>query len=107
MKNKFLQISFGISLVLFSLAFFIRTISTAQAAPAPEKFISEGTSSIGKYTLTFLAYDYVANNGTESAARRVIIMDTETGKTIYYGLDDGDSGWKKMDDQIPANPFGE
>ncbi len=107
MKNKFLQISLGISLVLFSLAFFIRSISTAQAAPSSERFINEGTNTIGKYTLTFLSYDYVENNGTESAARRVIIMDTETGKTIYYGLNDGDDGWKKMGDQLPENPFGE
>lgn len=108
MKNKFLQISLGISLVLFSLGFLLRSIETAQATPKPENFISQGTNVIGKYTMAFQIYTYTSShtNGV-LIDRRVIIMNTETGKTVYYGLSDADSNWKKMEAQLPASPFGE
>lgn len=100
MKNRFLQISIGISMMLLSTAFLIQSINPSQATPGPEKFLTEGTSKIGKYQMSFTYA--IFPDGT--AVQRALVWDTETGKSVYYRNDD--AGWIKQDNQLPANPIG-
>jgi hypothetical protein len=100
MKNKFLQISIGISIIMLSAGFLIRSISPSQATPGPEKFLAEGVSKIGKFQMSFTYA--VFPDGT--AVQRALVWDTETGKSVYYRNDD--AGWVKQDNQLPANPLG-
>jgi hypothetical protein len=95
MKNKFLQISFGVSMMMLSAGFLIRSVSTAEAAPTPEKFVAEGTNKLGKYMMTM---------STDDGHPTVIIWDTETGKNKYYENYDT---WRESGDQLPAIPLGE
>ncbi len=100
MKNKFLQISIGISMMMLCAGFLIRSINPSQATPGPEKFLDEGVNKIGKYQMIF-TYN-VFPDGT--AVQRALVWDTETGKSVYFRNDD--AGWVKQDKQLPANPLG-
>lgn len=97
MKNRFLNISIGVSIMLLSGGFFLRSIPTANAAPTPETFVEEGTSKIGKYMFQMCL-------GADDR-RYGVVMDTETGKSkaYYYYLD------KFVDDgkAFPDNPLGQ
>jgi hypothetical protein len=96
MKNKFLNICVGTGILFLSAGFFIRSISTANAAPpSPKEFIEEGKSKIGKYQISMV------NSGNSQTA---IIIDTETGKTFIY--DNSLSEWIKHRNQIPENAVG-
>jgi len=53
MKTKFFQISLGISFMLFAGGFFVRSLPTANAAPATLKN-SMQTSDAGKYQFCML-----------------------------------------------------
>jgi hypothetical protein len=99
MKNKFLLISIGVSMMILSTAFLIRSISPANASPTPDKFISEGTNSVGKYQMT-LTFSVFSDGST---ATRALVWDTETGKSVYYRNDT--NGWVKQDFQLPASPL--
>lgn len=99
MKNKFLQISFGVCLILFAAGFFVRSFSAASAAPTPEKFINEGTNEIGKYQMT------TVTQYTMGADPMVLIWNTESGESAIYQFYNGSKTWKKKDTQLPASPF--
>ena len=97
MKNKFLNICIGTGILFLSAGFFVRSISTANAAPpSPATFIEEGTSKIGKYQISM-----VVENNVMSA----IIIDTETGKTFLYS--NKYSSWQKTSNQLPAYATGD
>lgn len=68
MKNNFLSICLGISLVLVSAGFLIRSAYPAKAAPPMP-------SAAGKYQLSV-----VSHNGKLHAW----VLDTETGKSSAY-----------------------
>jgi len=53
MKNKFLQSSIAISLMLFAGGFFVRSFPTANAAPVTLKNIAQ-SSDAGKYQFCML-----------------------------------------------------
>jgi hypothetical protein len=78
MKNKFLQVSIGVCLILFAAGFFVRSFSAASATPTPEKFIEQGTGQIGKYQMT------TTGSGDLSGGMNVLIWDTETGESVIY-----------------------
>jgi hypothetical protein len=100
MKNKFLNISIGITLMLFGTGFLVRSIVPPQAAPTPEQFIEEGTTKIGKY---MMALSSGSNNG-------VIVWDSETGASAYYEHMPSAYGkgpkWMKDEAQLPMDPLG-
>lgn len=96
MKNKFLNISIGVTIMLLGAGFFVRSIQTANASPSPEQFIEEGKSTIGKYQLAVAA---LPDGGS-----KVVIINTETAETVYYAKESG-MEWEKVRFQIPANPF--
>jgi hypothetical protein len=100
MKNKFLQISIGITLLFFGAGFFVRSIHSANALPpSPKEFIEEGTNKIGKYQITLIS----AGSGDKVKS---IIIDTETGQTVYYLLENEYNEWEKSEHQLPAKPMG-
>lgn len=82
MKNRFLQISIGITLMLFGAGFFVRSFSNANAAPSPKTFLTEGTNQIGKYMMS----QQVVTLG-EYRYYYFLVWDTETGKSKYYNYD--------------------
>lgn len=100
MKNMFLQISIGASIMMCSAAFLISSINPSQATPKPEKNLVQGTNGLGKYqmTLTFAVFP------DASSATRALVWDTETGKSVYYRSEK--TGWIKQDNQLPSNPIG-
>jgi len=61
MKTKFLQISLGISLMLFAGGFFIRSVTTANAAPVKLRNIAQGSNDMGNYQ--FAMYTLVGGIG--------------------------------------------
>lgn len=96
MKNKFLNICIGISLVLFGSGFFLRSLSNANAAPSPQNFIEGNANQIGKYMMQV----YITAAGTRCA----IVWDTETGKSKNYYYNDRD--WLP-ETSLPQKPVGE
>lgn len=101
MKNKFLQVSAGVTMMLLGAGFFVRSFNTVQAAPTPQMFQEAGTNKIGKYQIALTSYDS-KNYGLKVCA---IIWDTETGASIQY-LQSHDNVWSKRDNQLPSRPFG-
>jgi hypothetical protein len=91
MKNKFLQISLGISIMLFAAGFFIRSVSTANAAPPkPGAFLKTGMDQMGPYQMAMVI------NPAGGAYLNLVVWNTQTGKsTIYYGQPkwDDDTKW--------------
>lgn len=74
-NNKFLNICIGLGILFLSGGFFLRSITTANAAPpSPAEFV-DGVSKIGKYQLALNSA-----NGDQNA----MIIDTETGQTYLY-----------------------
>ena len=101
MKNKFLQVCLGISMLFISGGFLVYTINPAQASiPAPNKFIDGETNKIGKYMMV-----YGAPSGGD--AYTVIILDTENGNSICYTFNNSRRIWTKDPDseQLPKHPF--
>jgi len=72
-RNKFLQVCIGISMVFISAGFFIHSISSANAAPTPNNFMTQGTGKIGKYQIVF------DNKNTD-----FYLVNTETGKSLWW-----------------------
>jgi len=81
MKNKFLQIAMGTSMLFITAGFFVRSFNTVQAAPAPEKFLQANSNSIGKYMILQLPVH--TGDGTAGFGR-LLVLDTETGKSKIY-----------------------
>jgi hypothetical protein len=98
MKNKFLNISIGVTMMLLGAGFFVRSIKSAEAMPAPESFIDEGTSSIGKYMMQMYT------NPGDPGRRYGIVWNTETGKSRGYYSQAGSWTSEKL---FPENPLGE
>ncbi len=96
MKNKFLQVSIGVSMMLMAIGFFVRSFHNVQAAQqTPENVQRTGVSMVGKYQV-FLAFD-------PNGFKNVIIMNTETGKSVYYL--DIKSKWQLYNNQLPDKPM--
>lgn len=100
MKSKFLNISIGVTLMLFGAGFLIRSITVAHAAPTPENFVAEGTNNIGKYMFQM----YTISHPTEGNIRYGLVWDTETGKSLGYR--EGRVGWVS-ETIFPEKPLGE
>jgi len=77
--NSILKVCLGISAIVLSITAFNFSVHTASAAPAPEKFIEENTSKIGKYQMSMAA---VGKGDDVNWA--VIVYDTETGASETY-----------------------
>lgn len=97
-KNRFLNMSIGVSMIMLSAAFLLRSISPAQAAPSPENFIAEETNKIGKYMITMTPT-------TADSYTMAMVWDTETGKSILYYYSNGK--FQKSPGNLPENPLGE
>jgi hypothetical protein len=111
-KSKFLQVCIGVSMILISASLFIFSINHASASspekfPALKDFIQQGGGKIGKYACSMCAISggKNANGQFISPTFEIIILDTETGKTICYTGDADNWKWVKDINQIPANPF--
>jgi hypothetical protein len=92
MKSRFLQVCIGVSMVLLSAGFFVRSATSANAAPATKTLMPTAEGQTGKYILTFL------KDGNETYT---YMTDTETGKTYFL-----DSKAGKWTTGIPAIPSG-
>ena len=102
MKNKFLQISIGVSMMLLAGGFFVRSISTANAAPpSPKEFVAEGTNQIGVYQMNF----YQGLNSQGSDQYSILVWNTQTGKSTWYYYDYTAKDWVPSTKQLPANPL--
>ena len=106
MKNKFLQVSIGISMMLVAAGFFVLSINHVSASspdkvPTPKDFMAQGGSKIGKYQVSLNSIYLTDGNLTRNA----MVIDTETGKTACYYRDAG-AEWKLISAQLPANPIG-
>ena len=93
MKNTFIQRCLGISMiagtVLFGSAFLLRSLNTANAAPPVEQFISEGTSQIGKYMIS-----YSTSEDEKAIHYSLVRWNTETGDAkIFVRSSDDSNGW--------------
>ena len=98
MKSKFLNICVGISIVLLSIGFLIRSIIPSQAAPMPDLFLQQGTNKIGKYMM-------VIGFNSSGSARECLVWDTETAKSVYYLYSDTRKWYNAgVVDQLPAKP---
>ncbi|MDQ3110423.1 MAG: hypothetical protein M3R17_11065 [Bacteroidota bacterium] len=100
MKNKFLNISIGITLMLFGTGFLVRSVTSANAAPSPARFMEEGTSKIGKYMMAI----------SSGSSERLIVWDSETGASTYYEYAGSAYGkapkWIKGEAQLPMDALG-
>jgi hypothetical protein len=90
MKNKFFLNSIGVATIIFALAFLIRSIAPANAAPKPAEFITEGANQIGKYQIQY--NEGVDNNNVFYF--HALIWDTETGKSSVYGWNRDKQVWE-------------
>jgi hypothetical protein len=88
--NKFFLNSIGVATIIFALAFLIRSIQPASAAPKPAAFITEGANQIGKYQIAY--NEGVDNNNIFYF--HAIIWDTETGKSSVYGWNRDKQVWE-------------
>jgi hypothetical protein len=109
MKNKFLQISIGISLMLLSSGFFIRSIQSAKASEFPDfiqqadinKTLAPNSSLVlGKYTMEYQAFYDAADN---KYAQFVLVYNSETGQSKIYGKNG--SIFEKSSAQLPQSPL--
>lgn len=100
MNNKFLQATLGIAAIIFAAGFFIRSISPAQAAPTPQEFLEEGTNKIGKYQMAL----GVAND-PDQIYYNILVWDTETGKSQFYGFNRSAQEWTAWSTNIPETPL--
>lgn len=97
MKNNFLQVSIGVTIMLFGAGFFIHTLKTATATPNPEMFIQQGANKIGKYMMMETHY---SNNRSAT-----IVWDTETGNSRVYYFSNDEGKYMLDPSHIPDNPL--
>ena len=100
MKTRFLSYCLGISAVLFSFGFLIRSIVPAAAAPTPmpEEFIQQGTSQIGRYMMSI-------SPETPNTYELVFIWNTETGESAKYIKNNTTKTYDKSSIQLPQKPL--
>lgn len=98
MKTKFLSYCLGVSAVLFSIGFLIRSVAPANAAPSPEEFIQQGTNQIGRYMMSI-------SPETPSTYELVFIWDTETGASAKYIKNNTTKVYDKSAIQLPQKPL--
>lgn len=72
-RSKFLQVCIGISIVFISAGIFVHSISSANATPTPNSFMTQNTGKIGKYQMVF------DNKNTD-----FYLVNTETGKSMWW-----------------------
>lgn len=77
--NSILKVCLGVSAIILAVTAFNFSIHTANAAPAPQEFIEEGTSKIGKYQMSMTAVPV-----GDQINWSVIVYDTETGANETY-----------------------
>lgn len=87
MKTKFLQGCIGITIVLFSLGFFVRSFIPANAQITTNQ---NTNGNNGKYQIAFSTC-VDANYIYYSA----VVCNTETGKSDLYSATGGGAGWTK------------
>ena len=80
-------------MVLLAAGFFIRSFEKANAAPTPETFLQQSTNKVGKYMM-------IMNDDGGS----VLVWDTETGKSMYYGVSNGKFNTESRY-QLPEKPM--
>lgn len=100
MKNKFLHYTLGIAAIIFAAGFFLRSIAPAQAAPTPDQFIQEGTNKIGKYQMAL----GIAND-PDQIYYNILVWDTETGKSQFYGYSRANQVWNAWNINLPEQPI--
>ncbi len=101
MNNKFFLNSIGVAAIIFALAFLIRSVQTANAAPVkPTDIVVEGAADNGKYRVEFSEIE-LSNNAHYF---RAMVYDTQTGKNAVYTWDNAKNAWVDFfagKDQIP------
>lgn len=103
--NKFLQISLGVSAMLLSSAFLIKSIQPAHAEIAPMKQMTNNAIASGKYMMNQAC---VYNAGGETVYHYVLVWDTETGKSKMYWFDRTSTKsyeWESFGKDLPAVPL--
>ena len=110
-KNRFMQICIGISMVTLSIGFLVLSINHATATPDrfphPNDFMAQGGGKIGKYACSMCTVPGYKNNAGQTfpISLEAVVIDTETGKSVCYGATADNWKWMKDPNQIPANPF--
>ncbi|MFL5751955.1 MAG: hypothetical protein ACJ76F_00995 [Bacteroidia bacterium] len=99
----FMQICIGISIILLSGGFFLRSMNQANAAPALPGKLQQSTGSIGKYQMC-------ANTVTvgDKFFQYVLVWNTETGQSKYYyydRYDDRTFTWIPFGKDLPEKPL--
>jgi uncharacterized membrane protein len=103
--NKFLQISLGVSAMLLSGAFLIKSIQPAHAEVAPMKQLTSNAMASGKYMMNQAC---VYNAEGTTVYHYVLVWDTETGKSRMYWFDRTDKKtyeWEQFGKDLPAVPL--
>lgn len=103
--NKFLQISLGVSAMLLSSAFLIKSIQPAHAEVAPMKQMTNNAMASGKYMMNQAC---VYNATGETVYHYVLVWDTETGKSKMYWFDRTSKKtyeWEAFGKDLPAIPL--
>jgi len=90
MKNKFLTVCAGISMIIVAAGFLVRSFGTAHAAP----LLPPGA---GKYQMSI-------SGGNELIS--VLIWNSETGQSKLYQAGYNQKEAKVYNCQLPANPLG-
>jgi hypothetical protein len=103
-----LQLCIGLSMILVAASLFVFSINRASASgkfPTPKDFMARVGGKI-YMCLRRMFGSRDSKGGIVSPSYGIMIMDTETGKTVSY-VSDADNGWKWVKDgsQVPANPF--
>lgn len=103
--NKFLQISLGVSAMLLSSAFLIKSIQPAHAEVAPMKQLANNIMASGKFMMNQAC---VYNAAGETVYHYVLVWDTETGKSRMYWFDRTDKKtyeWEQFGKDLPSVPL--
>lgn len=101
MNNKFFLNSIGLAAIILALAFLIRSVQTANAAPPkPNDYFVEGTNDCGKYHIQY-------SEGETSAGAmyyHALVYDSQTGKNAIYAWDNTKLVWYEFfagKEQVP------
>jgi len=99
MKNKFLSVCTGISMVLFGASAFIYSINHVTAAPVnTHGFITNGVGTTGKYQVSV----GLGRDGYMYA----MVLNSESGKTeVYYYNTEAVAKWQKLEAKLPDFTF--
>jgi hypothetical protein len=98
MKTKFLSVCIGIGIVLFSSGFFIQSISPATAQTNVGNTNSD--CKTGRYQMQLSSFVF-----SSAVYYRILVWDTETGKSKQYVSSSGSSAWTLDDENLPGNPM--